>query len=179
MLIRSCIYGKKVTLRDIELSDCNENYLAWLQDFEINQYMETRFENQTIEKIVDFVDANRKSTNNIIFAILDAKTEKHIGNIKIGAINRNNLNADISYFIGDKNFWNKGYATEAVKLVIDYSFQQLKLHRLSAGVIAGNHASEVLLRKVGMRLEGICTEGYLVDGKFTDAYKYCLINPMR
>ena len=72
---------------------------------------------------------------------LELKNNKHIGNLKIGPININHKTSEISYFIGDKKEWGKGYATESVKLAIKYSFDNLNLYKCIAGVYESNFAS--------------------------------------
>ena len=67
--------------------------------------------------------------------------------MKIGPINKYHNTADISYFIGDKKEWGKGYATEAVKLSLEYAFDYLKIYKCLAGVYKSNiGSSKVLLR---------------------------------
>ena len=78
----------------------------------------------------------------------------HIGNIKVGPINYNHKYADISYFIGDRNSWGKGYASEAVSIATMYAFKSLKLESLIAGVYESNIGSQKVLEKSGYTLQG-------------------------
>lgn len=87
MIYAEELRGNDVYLRGLEGEDCNGLYLSWLNDCEVNRYLETRWEIQTIEKISSFVERIRASLDSYIFAIM-AKDEtssfRHIGNIKIG-----------------------------------------------------------------------------------------------
>lgn len=177
MLSGTVLEGKHILLRDIDISDCNENYLRWMCDEETNQYMETRWQNQSIELIRQFVIDKINSADSVLFAIVEINGNKHIGNIKIGPINSNNSFADISYFIGDKECWNKGYASEAINLATEYGFEVLKLHRLEAGVIAGNIGSSKALEKNGYKQEGCFIENSRSKaGKYLDVFRYGIIN---
>lgn len=147
MLCNEEICGKSVSLRMVELSDCVQYYLDWLNDEETNRYLETRWERQSIEKIKNFVDSMRKSTHSYLFAIIFRN--KHVGNIKLGPIHPIYKFADISYFIGDKNCKNKGVATESVKLLVNFAFKKLNLNRLEAGVFEQNVASQKVLQNNG------------------------------
>ena len=64
-----------------------------------------------------------------------------------------NERAELGYWIG-KPYWNRGYATEAAKAVVAYSFEVLKLNRIYAYHFTRNPASGRVLEKIGMRYEG-------------------------
>ena len=70
-----------IYLREIDITDCNENYLSWMNDYEINKYLESRFSTHSIDSLKDFVNAMNESENNILFAIIDKSSNTHIGNI--------------------------------------------------------------------------------------------------
>lgn len=176
MLANQILHGNHIYLRDIQLNDCTERYLSWLNNPAVNQYLETRWSKQTLDTISDFVNKIRTSSDNILFAIVDCETNSHIGNIKLGPININNSNADISYFIGETMFWNRGYATEAVCLVTSYAFKEKGLHRVRGGCIEHNGASDKVFRKLGFKHEGKLIEAYYVNGEYLSASQYYLLN---
>ena len=89
--------ANSIELRPLSENDYSDEYLMWLENEEINRYLETRWEEQTEQKIRSFLRSMESSENNILYGmILD---QKHIGNIKIGPINCNNLAAEVCYFI--------------------------------------------------------------------------------
>jgi [ribosomal protein S5]-alanine N-acetyltransferase len=149
------IIGDKVLLRCIEMEDCTDTYVRWLNDSDVNKYLETRWTKQDIESVKKFVAETIASENSILFAIIIKASNKHIGNIKIGPVNRNHLFADVSYFIGDRNSWRKGYAKEAISLAIGYGFRQLGLHKICAGYYASNNGSAKALERNGFQVEGV------------------------
>src|SRR4051812_33418625 len=146
--------GGRVDLRLATLEDCSARYLAWLQDPEVNRFLETRWREQSLASIREFVAGMLESANDYLFAIEDAASRTHIGNIKVGPINRTHLHADVSYFIGEKQYWGKGYATEAIALATAFAFERLKLNRVQAGLYEANGGSGRALEKVGYVLEG-------------------------
>ena len=171
MKYEGIIKGKNISLRIVTLEDCNEIYLSWLKDKEINKYLETRWQEQSIDSIKAFVLNILNSSDSYLFAIILNITGKHIGNIKIGPINKNHSYADVSYFIGEKTAWGKGYATEAIGLVTDFGFDKLALHRLQAGLYEKNVSSERCLEKSGYKLEGIMRKQLKSDNGWED-HKY-------
>src|SRR5262249_11823943 len=157
-----------VLLRLLTGKDCNETYLNWLLDPEINQFLETRWRKQTLESITEFVESLWLDPDNYLFAIIEAETKKHIGNIKLGPINRNHLYADISYFIGERSAWCRGYASEAIQLVTQFAFAQLKLHRVQAGLYANNIGSAKALEKAGYHFEAVFRKQLRFDSRWED-----------
>jgi RimJ/RimL family protein N-acetyltransferase len=147
--------GGGVSLRLATLEDCTARYESWLADPIVNQYLETRWRPQPLGGIREFVAGMLESADSYLFAIVENASGTHIGNIKVGPIAWNHLYADVSYFIGERACWGKGYATEAIRLVTGFAFQRLGLHRLQAGLYAGNGASGRALEKAGYRREAI------------------------
>lgn len=147
--------GEKISLRLVLVDDCGKKYLGWLEDKEVNKYLETRWSAQTIDSIQAFVSEMLESEDNYLFAIIENSRNNHIGNIKIGPINHNHSFADVSYFIGDRSAWGRGYATEAIELVTSFGFEKLNLHRIQAGLYEDNIVSEKCLKKAGYTFEGV------------------------
>ena len=164
MKYNGILNGEKVILRNIDVNDCNDEYLSWMNDYETNYYMETRYSPQTKETIRTFVESIIESKDSYLFAIIEKTNNKHIGNIKIGPVNNRYKWADISYFIGDKKNKRKGYAVEAIKLICVFGFDELNLHRIQAGTISKNIVSEKALLKAGFIKEGSLREKIERDG---------------
>lgn len=72
-------------------------------------------------------------------------------------------------------FWNKGYATEVLKGVMDYAFSELKLHRVHAGCAVGNPASARVLEKVGMIKEGRMRGILPLKSGWSDNFEYGIL----
>lgn len=71
--------------------------------------------------------------------------------------------------------WNKGYATESLKAVIDYGFDTLKLHRIEAGCAVENTASIKVLEKVGMIREGRGRQVLPLKSGWSDNFEYSIL----
>ena len=161
-LKKKILKADSIELRPLMESDYNDEYLSWLDNEEINRYLETRWEKQNEEKIRSFIKSMENSEDSILFGIFF--DQRHIGNIKIGPVNWHHLHADVSYFIGSKEAWGKGLATEAVGRVTQYAFEDLRLNKCNAGVYSGNPGSSRVLEKVGYTLEG-CLKKELMGPK--------------
>ncbi|MDF1876170.1 GNAT family N-acetyltransferase, partial [Sulfurimonas sp. SAG-AH-194-I05] len=130
----------------------------------------------SLSDIKNFVKSIEEDSNSILFAICDNKTDNHIGNIKIGPINRIHRKADISFFIGNKDYWSKGYAKESIELILEYAFNILNLHKLCAGVYEDNIGSKKTLENNGFIVEGIKKDECYIDSKWTNVYILGKIN---
>ena len=85
------------------------------------------------------------------------------------------MNAEIGYFIGER-YWGQGIASQAVKMMVLYGFEQLKLHRIEAGVFSHNIASTKVLENAGFSFEGKLKDAVFKNGKFYDELLYGIVN---
>lgn len=109
------------------------------------------------------------------FWLLRSKTSQvFIGAIGLNLAPPKKSRAEFHYSLLPEQ-WGNGYATEAVQRIIDFSFDDLHLHRLTAGVATGNHASVRVLEKAGMTREGIGREILPIRGKWYDNYSYSIL----
>ena len=169
--------GEKVRLRLLNLDDCTEQYLSWLQDPLVNQFLETRWEIQTLEKIRDFAASTLLSDTNYLFAILDRTDGMHVGNIKLGPINLYHAYSELSYFIGERSRWGLGLATDSIRIVTRIAIEKLNLDRLQAGVYQSNLSSCRALIKAGYQKEAVFKKKLKRDLGREDHLYYCYANP--
>jgi RimJ/RimL family protein N-acetyltransferase len=163
---------ENILLRNIEMTDCTKEYVNWMNSVEINKYLESRLSVQTLESVTRFVLDMIESKNNYMFAIVHKESNKHIGNIKIGPIHSVYKNAFVGYLIGEKYYWGKGLASEAVYLAAKFCFDVLGLHKVNAGVIASNIGSIKVLEKLGFKKEACIRDDEFQDEKYWDVYRY-------
>lgn len=172
----SLLESDDIYLRKISISDCNENYLNWMNDSEVNKYLESRFTTHSIDSLKDFVNSMNNSENNILFAIIDKSSDKHIGNIKLGNIHPVHKYADIGLIIGEKNCWGKGIGTKSIQLVTDYAFNKLNLRKVIAGVYEYNIGSIRAFEKCGFKRAYVKKDTYFFEGNYIDAIVFELYN---
>ena len=88
-----------------------------------------------------------------------------------GSVSAGTLLHHSGYFI-DENFWNKGIASSAVKLIEHIGFNELNLERIEIMMIQGNIGSIRVAEKCGYKREGLLSNRIFNDGKYHDAYLY-------
>ena len=170
------IEGEKLILKEMKVSDVDENYHKWMNDPEITKYLESRFQKNTIEKIKEYVSGFEKRNNDFLFMIIEKESGKHIGNIRLGPINKHHKFAEVGIMIGDKSSHGKGHGTEAIGILWKYAFEELGLHKLTAGCYSNNTASEKTFLKAGFQLEGKRKKHYKSGGGYVDCLLFGLIN---
>lgn len=170
------IEGKHIYLRRIKKTDVGKKYLNWMNDKKITTYLESRFQKWSLKKLMQYVKDETQRKDYIFWVIILKEDNKHIGNIKLGPINHIHKYADLGFIIGDKRFWGKGYASEAVNLVVNFAFNNLRLHKITAGVYQNNLASLKVFQKNNFIIEGIKKKQYYFNNNYTDAYQLGIIN---
>ena len=80
----------------------------------------------------------------------------------------------IGYWIG-REYWNRGYATEAASLLLEYLFNVLKLHKVDSHHFARNLASGRVLEKLGTKREGLLREHISKSGSWEDVVEYGIL----
>lgn len=96
----------------------------------------------------------------------------------IGTIGYNNFTekhrANLGYDL-QSAYWHKGYITEAIKVVIEFGFNDLNINRIEAEVMTGNIRSEQLLLRVGFKREGCLRDWMYWDNRHFDMEMYSLL----
>ncbi|GAH98179.1 unnamed protein product, partial [marine sediment metagenome] len=100
--------------------------------------------------------------------------KRPIGSIGFNHINWVSRNANIFLTIGEPEYWGKGIAGEASRLMINYGFTELNLHKIFAGVFTPNTRSLRAAEKLGFEKEGVLKEEMYVDGEYHDVHKFAL-----
>jgi RimJ/RimL family protein N-acetyltransferase len=168
--------GERVYLRSIGLDDVNETYCRWMNDSVVNKYLESRFYTHYLKTLKDYVCRIQEDKNNVFFAIILKDRDRHIGNIKLGPINTIHRFADIGILIGEKDCWGKGYATDAIRLVVEYAFNKLNLHKVTAGCYAPNKGSLKAFKNAGFSQEGVRKNHCYYQGEYVDDILLGLVN---
>ena len=165
------IISDKLKIKELKTSDVSKKYVSWLNNKNINKYIEARFTKHTIKSQKKYILALNKSKNDIIFGIF-TKQNIHIGNVKVGPINFIHKFTEISYLIGDKKYQRKGYSFEAISLIENYIFNKLKIKKITAGVYSNNFASIKLLKKLGFKKEGVKISQCIFNRRRIDVFSF-------
>jgi RimJ/RimL family protein N-acetyltransferase len=109
------------------------------------------------------------------FEVHEAATDALVGVAYAIRIRPHHRRALVGVTIGEKELWGKGYGRDALRLLLQYCFQDLDLHRVGATTFEYNTAWRDLLESVGFRREGVAREALYRDGQFWDKGHYALL----
>ena len=163
------IQGQNIFLRRLDERDVSDDYLQWMCDPDVNQYLESRDQVHTLDSLRTFVREMNASPRNQLFGIFLIAGGQHIGNIKIGSIREPHRSADLGLIVGRRAVWGRGYGTEAIVLATRYAFEQLGLNKLWAGMYAENLGCYRVFIKAGYREVGRFRRHILFKGRFIDS----------
>ena len=148
--------SSKIILRKLNLKkDISKKYQNWMNDPEVHKFTDQINKKHSLANIRNFVKEKNKSKNEFLYGIFLEKNnfKIHIGNIKLGPISFLHKTGVISYFIGDKELWGKGYTTLAIKEIIKVA-KKMRLKKIQAGLFEMNIGSRKVLEKNNFKLEG-------------------------
>ena len=166
--------GLRIHLRPLTEKDLTNEYLQWLNDEEVCRYNSHAIFPNTEQKMKNYFQ-RLDSHQEVVLAIIDAGTERHIGNVSLQNINWVSKNAEFAILLGNKEYWGRGYGEEAAQLIVDYGFDRLNLHRIYCGTPEGNEGMKKLAVKLNMQKEGVRREAIYKHGQYLDIIEYGLL----
>lgn len=176
MELHSEILEQSFYLRGLHVSDASLTYLSWLNDPEINQFLEVRLNPpRTLTDLKTFIRSCAENQHTLLLGIFLLDADVHIGNVKFGQINSNHKTADLGFLIGDKALWGKRYASRAIKLASNFGFKNLGLEKITAGAAAENIGSQKALVNAGFALEGVLRSQSIIGRARQDGYLYGIL----
>jgi [ribosomal protein S5]-alanine N-acetyltransferase len=173
--------GRQIFVRFLEESDALALQQLYKKNKEFFQTYSPRRSEEfyTYERHLKTIKQSiegRKIDREYSFGIFLKETDELIGDIDLTGVLRNALQSSYIGYSLDQAHNGKGYTTEAVKLVVEYGFKQLHLHRIVAGVMPANIGSIRVLEKAGFEKEGICRQNVKINGNWEDHYQLSIIN---
>jgi len=169
------IEGKKIYLRGLEKNDLVGNMFQWANDPEVTYYMFMGAMPNSMELLEEEYEQLTKSRNDVVFAVVEKDTDLHIGNVGLYVINWISRAAEFRIIIGEKEYWNKGYGTEATKLTVQYGFEKLNLNKVWLGVNAEYKGAIKAYENAGFVHEGILRQEIYRNGKYYDAARMSIL----
>ena len=166
--------GKYVELRQIEESDL-PNLRDWRNSSFIRAYTREYLPLNMLNQKRWF-ESLLTDQSNIMFVLEKKEDKEVIGCCGLTYINWKEGHGEVSIYIGDQKWQEKGYATDVLQLLLNYGFCELRLHRIYAIIFGYNEASIKFFEKNRFKLEGRHREARFWDGKFHDELVYGILD---
>ena len=158
--------GKRIILRPLRKETDLESCVLWLNDPEVTQYIR-RYTPLSYDEEEAWFHGLPSKDNDIVLGI-ETLNGEFIGVIGLRRINWKDRVATTGTLIGRKEFWNKGYGTEAKMLLLDYGFNTLNLRKICSVVYGFNKRALQYSFKCGYKVEGKRRKQVFKRGKYWD-----------
>jgi len=155
-----------VHLRKLELADLERTW-QWMQnpDVYLKIGIHIPISRTEQERWFDRTDASK---DKIVFAVCLNESDKHVGNVSLDNIDLRHRNARISIFIGDREERGNGLGSSALRLLSQYAFNFLNLHKIWCKTSADDELVLRFYEKSGWAKEGVLREHEYLDGCYRD-----------
>lgn len=160
------LVGDRIYLSPRSTEDV-EQFTEWLNDFETADYLGMSGKLITFEGERKFLEEN--SSPEATFVIVNIENDKMIGTVSLENIDWINRTATLGIFIGDKEFRNNGYGTEAIRLILEYGFKYMNLWNIKLDLMEFNERAYACYKKCGFKEYGRRRKCKFIDGKYYDS----------
>jgi len=158
-----------IYLRELQARDLDGNWYKWFNNSKITQYQDKGIYPNSYEKQFKYYNYLLDSDEDVVMAIIDKKTEMHIGNIGLHKINYIHRRCEIGIVIGEEKFLSQGFGTICVETFVKYAFDILNLNRIMAIIMEENTSSLAIFKKAGFFQEGILNSYFYKNGKYLNS----------
>lgn len=127
-------------------------------------------------KLIEYSEKTAAGTNLWLFLFDKTDSSKVIGDVHLSNIVRGIFQSCHLGYKLDEHEQGKGYMREALPAVIDYAFNQMRLHRIEANIMPANTRSIQLVTTLGFKQEGLAQKYLKINGTWQDHLHYTLLN---
>lgn len=165
------IQTERLLLKAITIDNVNSTYVEWLNDPEINKYLESRHFIHTMDSTTQYILDCLNNPLVYKHGIFDRESNRHIGNIKLCITNYSEKIGELGILVGEKEYWGQGIATEAIKGFTHYGFTNLGLKEIVAGCYQSNIASLRAFEKAGFSVSELLKDTHTLNGNAENSYR--------
>ena len=149
--------GKLVRLAAQEIQPMAEAYSKWSCDSEYWRLLDSGLVRPfSVKNTKEWIEKNQEKErpDQFSFAIRNLEDDRLIGDIGLDGIQWTHKDAFVGIGLGEREFWGKGYGTDAMRILLHYAFRELNLHRVSLDVFEYNPRAMRSYEKAGFKYEG-------------------------
>ena len=176
------IYGERIRFRGVEREDL-PTFVKWLNDPEVRKGILIHNPISQADEEDWFERMIKRPLDEHVFGIEvresgeqgGLETWKLIGTFAFDGIDWRNGSAEFGILIGEKSYWNRGYGTEAVRLLAQHGFRTLNLHRIYLHVFENNPRAIRAYEKAGFVHEGRERQTEFRDGRYIDVLRMSML----
>lgn len=168
------VLGERIGLRALEPADAALLW-RWNHDPEVVRWMGDGHP-QSLAQVVNRLEERPcNAYGDVLFGIEVRSDGQLIGIVRLRDAEPETGCAELDIYIGEKDRWGHGHATDAVRTACRYGFDKMRLHRIRLTVVTENHAAHHVYKKVGFVEEGRLRQNFRRDGQWYDMYTMGLL----
>ncbi|MEO3976193.1 GNAT family protein [Streptomyces sp. CAU 1734] len=167
--------GELIRLRAMTESD-GAALWRWNHDPEVMRWMDDGYPQTEARVRASLAERPRNAHGDVLFGIETAGPEGTlIGLVRLHGATPETGCAELDIYLGEKEYWGRGYATDAMRTACRYGFDDMRLHKISLTVATENHAARRVYEKVGFVEEGRLRQVFRRDGQWYDMFTMGLL----
>jgi len=167
------ILGEKTRLRAIEREDI-PTFVRWFNDPEVRRYLEMYVPMSKAEE-EQWFERYLKDDSSRFFGI-ETCDGVLIGNVGLHSIDWKNRSAVLGVVIAEKEYWGKGYGSDAITTLLRFVFGEMNLHRIHLSAFEFNERAINCYEKCGFRREGRARDALFREGRYHDAIHMAILS---
>jgi RimJ/RimL family protein N-acetyltransferase len=172
--MHAMILGDLVQLRALAPSDA-ESLWRWNNDPDVMRWMDTYYD-QHLEGVRKRLDERGRNTyGDTLYGIEVRDEDRLIGLVRLRDAEPETGCAELDIYLGEKDHWGRGYATDALRTMCRHGFDTMRLHKISLTVVTENEAAHHIYEKVGFVEEGRLRQSFRRDGLWYDQFAMGLL----
>lgn len=160
--------GEHIYLRELRLEDTDE-IIRWRNSAFVREHFIYQ-EDFTRASHIRWFASQLLTGRAVQFLVLANEDKRHLGSVYLRDIDHVHRRAELGIFLGEPSACGHGIGTEAVRLLVRYGFDGLRLHRIFLRVFPENERAVAAYRKAGFRVEGRLHDGVCIDGRYRDMF---------
>lgn len=133
----------------------------------------------TLEEIVNWINFHNNNPEEVLLVVEDQSAGKLIGHVGLYKIDKVAKKTEYGILLADDNSRGKGYGTKCTRTLVDYAFEELGMHKVTAEVLSENAASVAMFKKCGFSVDGCLRDDVFKNGRYYDVLSMSVLSDER
>lgn len=168
------VLGKLVRLRAFEPAEADALW-RWNHDPDVMRWMDDGYAVSLARVRRKLEERAPNAYDDVLYAVEVLADGALIGLVRLRDAEPETGLAELDIYLGEKEYWGRGYATDALRAMCRFGFEDMRLHKISLTVVTENHAAISVYKKVGFVEEGRLRSVFRRDGRWYDQFTMGLL----
>lgn len=129
----------------------------------------------TLDDIVNWINFHNNNPDELLLVLEDKSVGKLIGHVGLYKIDRVAKKTEYGILLADDDSRGKGYGTKCTRTLVNYAFDELRMHKVTAEVLSENLASVAMFKKCGFSVDGCLRDDVYKNGRYYDVLSMSIL----